>query len=398
MKDKIFKIFSSSIKIRVTGRNTNNFIKKLIKSKINIIKVIPISYKEVDIIINYNDLEKIEKIKTIYDIKIIKYYGKLKILKSLKKNIFIISFLILGIIIITILSNIILNIEVIHSNNKIVKLLEQELNKHDLKKYSFVKTYNEIEKIEEKILEDNKETLEWLEITREGTKYIVRVEERIINRDIDDNKNYDIVASKNAVIKYITAEKGEKTKEVNTYVKKGETIISSNITLPNNEKIQSTAIGTVVGETWYTVNTEYPYYYNEVLYTGNKKKVLVFNIINKKISLFDFDKYKSFDKNVKYIFQNNFIPISLSYEYQYETKIINDIYTYDEAKEKAVELAKKKLLEKHKNIININKIIIVTEQDDISKIKLSLFISCDEDITEYKEVLILNENNENTIE
>ena len=77
MKNKIFKIFSSSILIRVSGRNVNNFIKKLIRNKIYIERVIPISYKEVDIIIDYNDLEKVNKLKSIYDIKITKYYGKL---------------------------------------------------------------------------------------------------------------------------------------------------------------------------------------------------------------------------------------------------------------------------------------------------------------------------------
>ena len=386
MKDKIFRIFSSSIKIKVTGRNVNNFIKRIIKYKINIVKVIPISCKEVDLIIDYNNLEEINKIKSIYDIEIIRYYGKLNILRLLKKNIYIISFLILGIGIIYFLSNMIFSIDIIHSNSKIVKLLEDELNKYDIKKYSYVKSYNEIEKIEDKILDNNKEDIEWLEIIREGTKYIVRVEERIINKEIDDNKSYDIVAGKNAVIKYIVSESGEKVREVNTYVKKGDIIVSSYITRPNNEKVESTAKGKVVGETWYTVDTEYPYYYNETLYTGNKKRVLVFNFINKRISFFDFDKYKSFDKNVKCIFENNFIPISLSYEYQYETKIINDIYTYEEAKDKAIELAKKKLIDKYSNIIKINNVAVTSEEDVTSKIKLSLFISCDEDITEYKEV------------
>ena len=58
MKDKILKIFSSSIKIKVTGRNINNFLKRLINNNINIEKVIPISHKEIDLIINYQDLDK----------------------------------------------------------------------------------------------------------------------------------------------------------------------------------------------------------------------------------------------------------------------------------------------------------------------------------------------------
>ena len=33
MKEKIFRIFSSNIKIRVSGRNINNFIKRIIKNK-----------------------------------------------------------------------------------------------------------------------------------------------------------------------------------------------------------------------------------------------------------------------------------------------------------------------------------------------------------------------------
>ena len=387
MKDKIFKIFSSSIRVKIVGKNINNFIKKLVRNKINIIKLIPISYKEVDIIINYNDLEKITRLRSIYDIKIIKYYGMLKILGILKKNTYIFSFLILGLIIIYILSNMVFDIEIIHSNSKIITLLEEELSNCGIEKYSFVKKYNEIEKIEQKILEENKDTIEWLEIIREGTKYIVRVEERIINKNLEDKRNYDVVAGKNAVIKYIVAEEGEKIREVNTYVKKGDIVISSNITMPNNEKIQGTAVGKVIGETWYTIETEYPYYYNEVLYTGNKKKILVFNFINKRISLFDFDEYKSFNKNVKYIFQNSFIPVSLSYEYQYETKIINDIYTYEDAKNKAIDTAKEKLLNMYDNITQINKVMVVSEEDMTSKVKLSLFVSCDEDITEYREVV-----------
>lgn len=394
MKDKIFKIFSSSIKIKVSGRNVNNFIKKLIKNDIYIVKVIPVSYNEVYLIVDYNDLDRIYKIRTIYNIEIIDYYGKLKILKLLKKNIYLFSFLILGILLITILSNVIFSIEIIHSNSKIINLLYDELDNHGLRLYSFVKSYDEIELIEQDILEGNKDTLEWLEIIRDGTKYIVRVEERIINNNLDDNKKYDIVASKNAVIKYISAVKGEKVRDINTYVKKGEVVVSSNITLPNNEKKEDTASGKVVGETWYNVDTEYPYFYNEILYTGNKKRVLVFNLINKRISFFDFDKYKSFDKNISYIFENSFVPISLFFEYQYETNVINDVYTYEEARNKAIELAKNKLFDKYKNIIDINKVIVVNEEDMTSKIKLSLFISCDEDITEYREVV----NKDNIVE
>ena len=393
MKDKILKIFSSSIKIKVTGRNINNFLKRLINNNINIEKVIPISHKEIDLIINYQDLDKVLKLKTIYNIKIVRYYGKLRIIKRIKKDIFILSSLLISLLLIYTLSNVIFKVEVIHSNKNIIKLVTKELEDNGIKKYKFVKNYQEIEKIKKKILEENKDTLEWLEIIREGTKYTIRVEERIINNKPKDNKIYNIVASKNAVIKNIYAESGEKIRSINTYVKKGDIIISSDITLPNNEKISKTASGKVQGEVWYNINIEYPYQYHEIKYTGNKKKVLVLNLLNKRISFFDFHKYKTFNRNIKYIFNNNITPISLIYEDEYETNIINEVYDYNTAKEKAITKAKEKILEKYPNIKDITNIKIINEEDKKNKISLNLFVTCLEDITKYQEV---DNNKENT--
>lgn len=386
MKDKILKIFSSSIKIKVTGRNINNFLKRLINNNINIEKVIPISHKEIDLIINYQDLDKVLKLKTIYNIKIVRYCGKLRIIKRIKKDIFILSSLLISLLLIYTLSNVIFKVEVIHSNKNIIKLVTKELEDNGIKKYKFVKNYQEIEKIKNKILEENKDTLEWLEIIREGTKYTIRVEERIINNKPKDNKIYNIVASKNAVIKNIYAESGEKIRSINTYVKKGDIIISSDITLPNNEKISKTASGKVQGEVWYNINIEYPYQYHEIKYTGNKKKVLVLNLLNKRISFFDFHKYKTFNRNIKYIFNNNITPISLIYEDEYETNIINEVYDYNTAREKAITKAKEKILEKYPNIKDITNIKIIKEEDKKNKISLNLFVTCLEDITEYQEV------------
>lgn len=386
MKDKILKIFSSSIKIKVTGRNINNFLRRLINNNINIEKVIPISYKEIDLIIDYQDLERVLKLKTIYNIKIVRYYGKLRIIKRIKKDIFILSSLLISLLLIYTLSNVIFKVEVIHSNKNIIKLVTKELEDNGIKKYKFVKNYQEIEKIKNKILEENKDTLEWLEIIREGTKYTIRVEERIINNKPKDNKIYNIVASKNAVIKNIYAESGEKIRSTNTYVKKGDIIISSDITLPNNEKISKTASGKVLGEVWYGINIEYPYQYHEIKYTGNKKKVLVLNLLNKRISFFDFHKYKTFNRNIKYIFNNNITPVSLIYEDEYETNIINEVYDYNTAREKAITKAKEKILEKYPNIKDITNIKIIKEEDKKNKISLNLFVTCLEDITEYQEV------------
>lgn len=387
MKNKIFNYFSSNIKINVQGKNINNFMRKLIRNNINIYKFIPISHNEINIIINYKDLEKIEKLKTVYNITIIKYYGKLKILKIIKKNIYLLSFLLLGICLIFFLSNIIFDIEIIHSNSNLIKTIDSELTHYGIKKYSFVKSYDYIEQVENKILENNKDKIEWIEIIRIGTKYVVRVEERIINKKRDDNKIYNIVSSKNAVLKEVKAESGEKIKSINSYLKKGEIVISSDITLPNNEKKVDSASGNIIGEVWYNVSIEYPFHYHEVKYTGKKKKVLVYNINNIRVPFFDFHKFNTFDKDIKYIFNNLLFPINLHYEYQYETNIIDKTYDYETAREMAILKAKEKLKEKYDGITNIFDVIIVNETENTNKIELNLFIKALEDITEYIEVI-----------
>lgn len=385
MKNTFFNKFNSIIKIKIEGRNINNFIKRIIKNNINIIKYIPISYKEAILIIRYEDYLKIKKIKTIYEITVISKYGRLKIKEKLKQNKYLLFFLIMGIILLYTLSNIIFNIEVIHSSSEVKNLVYKELKENGIKKYIFKKSYEEIEKIEEKILEDNKDKIEWIEITETGTSYIIRVEERKIKEDNDDNVSYDIVSSKNAIIYSIEATSGEKVKKINDYVTKGDVIISGSITKPDRNKIIGTAKGEVYGEVWYVVEVDYPFIYKEETQTGKVKEVYVINFLGHRISLFDFNKFKTYSVNSKILLNNNFLPINLVKEKQYELNVIDEYYTEEEVIDNAIELAKDKLLT-NKTIKEIKDITILEENNYSSKISLKLFISVIENIGEYREI------------
>ena len=68
MKNSFFETFNSIIKLKVEGKNINNYIKRLIKDKINIIEQIPISYKEAIRVIKYSDDLKIKEFKKCFDI------------------------------------------------------------------------------------------------------------------------------------------------------------------------------------------------------------------------------------------------------------------------------------------------------------------------------------------
>ena len=385
MKNNFFLFFKSKIKINIKGRKIERFIKRLADNKINIYNMEMINRNEANIVILKSDYLKVLNIKSIYEFNIVGGTGMIKIRKTLKLNSLILVFLILGIIILQILSRMIFNIEVIHTDKSIRNKMLSELENYGLKIHAFKKNYDEVQKIKEQILTNHKDDIEWLEIENIGTKYIVRLEERKIKNNEESNEKRHVIASKNAIIKKIEAENGEIVKEINSYVNAGDIIISGNITL--NEQVKNTvsASGHVYGEVWYKVKVDYPLAYSEKHETGNSQKRLVFNFLNKSYEL-GFKKYK--DKNVssKTILKHIFLPISLTYDNQRELIVIDEVYTIEQAIKKAEERAyseiNSKLNDKEKILSSKNLKVDVND----SKIELEMFFTVYEDITEYQKI------------
>ena len=61
MRNRNIEKLDSIIKIKIEGKNIDNYIRRLIKRKINIKKLIPISYKEVHLIITSKEYDKLIK-------------------------------------------------------------------------------------------------------------------------------------------------------------------------------------------------------------------------------------------------------------------------------------------------------------------------------------------------
>lgn len=388
MKNTFLNKIESSVRVKITGKNVNNYLKRLIANKIDLIDLKYNSHNEAVVTIKYSDYLKLKTARSSYDVKVTNTYGKLRIRNKMKRSYILLSSIILGIALIILLSNIIFSIEIVHTNKSVIELVGNELNKNGLKKYTFKKKYKDIKKIEDKILNDNKDKLEWISIDIIGTKYVVRIEERKIKNENNDNIYQDIVASKSGVIKKIIALSGEKKYETDNFVSKGDTIIKGSITKPNNEVILTHASGLVYAEVWYQISVEYPYQYKEEILTGNKKNIYYLKFINKRLELFNFKKYKNFQKEPKILLYNNILPISLVKEKQYEVNIIDEIYTTEEVINKAITLAETRLMSSNKKIDKIDKVSIIKKEEYDSKIKLDLFISVIEEIGEVK---ILNE-------
>lgn len=375
---------NSYLILKVSGKNIPKFILRCKNNNINILKLEQISYKEALIKINYKDYDKLLKIKSIYDITLINNTGFLKFKELLNKHKYFLIMFTFGILFLIYLCNIIFEVDVISTNNELNNLIKKDLENYNIKKYKLKKSYKEKERIKSELLEKYNDTIEWIEITDVGTKYEVQVVERKKKATEEKNEYTNIVASKSGVLRKIYAEEGVKVVDNNTYVNKGDIIISGAITKDEEIKKIVNAKGKVYAEVWYNVNIEFPLKYTEKKYTNEKKKSLYMRLGNKYVSK---RRFKNFERRKILSLKNRLVPFELGIEEEQKVNIINDKYTIEEAKKKAILSAKEKILQ------SLDKDEYITSQKTLkfyakdSKIVLDIFFSCYEQIGKEEKII-----------
>ena len=326
------------------------------------------------------DYKKIKK--EFGKVKIIGYYGKTNIRKFIKKHFIFFLALLWGLFILYVLSTTIFQININTSNEELKNKLYNELYNDKIKKYGRIKSYDEIENIKRKILNDNKEYLEWLEIKRDGTKYEVLLTERIIktNNKIDTPRN--IVSSKDALIKHINASNGVILKDINDYVKKGEVIISGDLYKGQKYIKSIRADGNVFGEVWYTVKTIVPYKYIEYARTGKIINHYYIELFGIKMTLLGKYNTNNSMNTKKVLIDKPYLGLKL-------TKEVKELYEYkefevnkDEAYKEAIKRSDKSIsnkLNKDEYIIS-KKVLNISTMS--SKIEVVIFYKVYENITD----------------
>lgn len=372
--------------MKVSGKNIYNFIYRLNKLGIELLKIDYTSIKEARIEIYKYDYDKVIENKTIYEVEIEAYDGMIKARKILLGYKYILTFIIISLLIIYFLSNLIFRIDIITNDETMKAKIQEYLKENGVSLYHVKKNYSDIQKIKEGILNKYKNEIDWIEIEAYGSKYIVRYEPRVKTEIAKDNKYQNIVASHNAIIYSMDVSNGQIIRNRFDYVKKGDVIVSGYIYL--NDQIKNTvkAIGTVYGETWYKVKVNYPINYENKTKTGKSKNVVTITFLNNEIQLFNFDKYKNYDKQSKVLFKNNILPISINYQKQEEIKLEKENNSYKEAVNKAVEYAKEDLSKNFDENSYIKDYKILSEQQLDNFVSVELFVSVIEIISEYQEI------------
>ncbi len=373
----------------VVNENNNKFLNYLIYNKIYYDSLN--KYNEYFVLdVSYDDYLYIRR---RYKCHIVKYYGKKNIVNIYENNKYVLLSLIISFMLLFLLCNTIFDIKINSDDKDIANVINDSLKDNGIDVYKRKVSFDKLNSIKNKILEDNKDTLEWIEIREKGCIYYIDVTPRVkSNNNVDNSLPSDIVAEKDGVIKHIVVHRGSKVIDNGDYVKKGDILISGNIIKNENviDKVHSE--GVIYAETWKTVNISIPFKRIDYVYkkTINHYYLDIFghkftisgkydsdNTINKKSIVLDkpylfFKLYKE-EKKI----------------YDYNEVILNKEEAYNEALNRSIDVINKKL-SSDEYIISKK---VLKKEVKRSKINLEVFFKVYEKIGVTSEIQDIGEEN-----
>lgn len=378
---------NSYVLVKVIGKNTNLFIKRLLINKYTYKDLKQVSYNELRLKLLYKDYLSLINKKHTYKIEVVKYYGILKYIAFFKNNISFSIMFFISLVILFVLSNTCFEISIVHNNKQLRKLVKEELDENCIKVLHIIPGFSKRKEIINKIINENKDKIEWLEIKRTGSKLTIELTERKTNPGKENLLPRHVVAKKSGIIKKIEASQGVIIKKKNEYVTKGDIIVSGNIIKDDTIKASVVAKGRVYAETWYKVNIEYPLYYKEIKYLEEVKNNIIVKFFDNELALRK-NYTDSYLEKKHILVYDKIFPFNVRVERQRKTKVTVEELTKKQALDKAIKKAEKKLnikLEKDEYIISKK---TLNYQVNNSKIIVDVFFKVYENITDYKDITL----------
>ncbi len=340
MNEYLKKLKEHKVQIIVKGPFLNLFITNVYRFHINISHIEYIDKETLSCIISKNNLKVLKREFKDYKIIIKKEEGIYRLKPFLIKNKIFFTTILFGLVIFVFLKNVIIKVEVIHSDKQIREFVTDELEQRGIKRLTLKKSYKELQKIKQEILEKYPNKLEWIEIENIGMTYKIRIEQRIIT-DIPKSDDYcHIIASKSTILTKVNSTAGMNLKMPGDYVEKGDIIISGDITYNEELKNSLCAQGEAYGEVWYKASVKVPLNYQEKIKTGKSRINFMYETEKDKHTILK----SRFDNKVvenKKLF--SLLGVTIYYQKEYEVKVENKKYTKEEALDRALELAAEKI-------------------------------------------------------
>ncbi len=379
---RLFSFLKGYVIIRVSGFSVERFINLAMNRNI---LLTDIQYKDSYVLMKvsidgFKNLKPIAK-KTRCNVKIVRKSGlPFYIFRYRKRKILVVG------VILFIMTLYILSSRIWLINYSGLNRVQQSDIENFLKSQNLYTSAKKSQINKEKIKEDlvkNFDDIAWVNIDIKGTRVSITIKETIETKKVDvTDKPSNVVAKKDGIIESIVVSKGKALVKPLDVVKKGDMLITGELTVKEDEfgviKNYVPSSGQVLAKTYYNFDFSIPYEFEEKVYTGNRLENKRIRIFSKNIDLY----------SKKIIFTNynrvsTYKELNLGEDYPLPIIICTDIYsefvpivktrTFEEAKELAIKVAENKILRDVAFDVNIvDKNIELSENKDGIKVHISI--------------------------
>lgn len=367
----LFNYIIGYIRISIEGYYIERFINICRNDKIAIWNLKRDKNVKLELNIGIKDLKKIKKIarQTKCKVKILRKKGLPFLFNRYKKRKIFFVFLLLIVMLLSISSNFVWNIEIIEEDNKKLENIQNDISDCGLtigKLKAQINTKEIINKVRLK-----RDDIAWMGIELKGTNAIIKIVKSTSKPEIIDETDYcNIVSDKQGVITKINAQNGTIAVKVGDTVNIGTPLINGWMEGKYTGIRYVHAKGEIEAKVWHTKSKKINYQTTERKETGNienKYKIKINNFeINLSKRLSKFQIYDTIDAENKFkIFSNFYLPISLIKITNKEIKEEQKKYTIEEAKNIGIQQLQEELdneIQDKEKIVN--KIINTYEKED----------------------------------
>lgn len=302
-----FKKYKNAyITIEIQSMIPERFINLLWKNGVPIKNVVKKSITTFYMEVNLKDYDMIDSIarRTGTKIKIIKRRGVSFLLLFLKRRFALLIGAGIFIFILYFMSNFIWGIDIVSDHKVAPYEIRQQLKSYGIKPGINKNTVNVYE-IEEKLTKDV-DNIMWVRARLEGSKLVVKIEERQSPPQIvKDEEPCDLVAKKDAQIQRVYTTGGTAVVKKDDIVKKGDLLVKGEQGREEEQTYKVHAEGKVIGRTFYENIKNIKDYNIKRKRTGKSIEKIYINIKGKKIYLKNninkFDKYDKIENNKFFI-------------------------------------------------------------------------------------------------
>lgn len=306
---------------------------------------------------------------------------------------------------ILVLSNILWKVEISGVPVDIEKKIVKELDNYGIHPGTWTFSMESPSEIQQNLLRDIPELL-WVGVEKMGTTFRLEGVEKIVVKKEPVTGPRNLVANKKGIIKKMYVSKGRPLVYINDFVEPGDVLVSGNLleNTDNNKDekkkgkkpVLVSAEGEVIAKTWYEVDVTVPLKGSKEELTGQQERKYYLQLADFRLPVWhfgspDFKKMQVDNDKKPLYFLKWKLPVSLVESVLNEKRSKHVSYTREEAMKIGLTQAKHQLQIQLPEDAKIISEKVLHESIDHGKVKLTIYMTVEENIAEAKAINGKNE-------